>query len=147
MSIKNTIVSAQQNEESILRKLNETANQTASVAGSDDVDLMSIYAENRLKYLVYEPTALMKSILFDLFFYAGYSSGRMGKPNHDTRVNFDYLECEASLENEGSIPDDCLQELLNCFKSGVCYLHKTTRASEKWDFEQKYENWEKFLFN
>ena len=147
MSIKNTAVSAIQNEDSIKRKIAETQNQASSVAGSDDVDLMSIYAENRLKYLVYEPTALMKSILFDLFFYAGYASGRMGKPNHDTRVNFDYLECEASLENEGSIPDDCLQELLNCFKSGVCYLHKTTRASEKWDFEQKYENWEKFLFN
>ena len=143
MSIKSTIVSAQQNEDSIRRKLTETANQTASVAGSDDVDLMSVYAGNRLKYLVYEPTPLMKSILFDLFFYAGYASGRMGIPNHNTRVNFDYLECEASLENEGSIPDDCLQELLNCFKTGVCYLHKTNRGSNKWDFEQKYENWEK----
>lgn len=145
MSIKNTVVSAQQNEDSIRRKLQETANQTASVAGSDDVDLMSVYAENRLKYLVYEPTPLMKSILFDLFFYAGYASGRMGKPNHNTRVNFDYLECEANLENEGSIPDDCLQELINCFKTGITYLHKTTRATDKWDFEQKYENWEKYL--
>ena len=145
MSIKNTVVSAQQNEDSIRRKLQETANQTASVAGSDDVDLMSVYAENRLKYLVYEPTPLMKSILFDLFFYAGYASGRMGIPNHDTRVNFDYLECEANLENEGSIPDDCLQELINCFKTGITYLHKTTRATDKWDFEQKYENWEKYL--
>ena len=143
LAIKNTVVTAQQNEDSIRRKLQETANQTASVAGSDDVDLMSIYAENRLKYLVYEPTPLMKSILFDLFFYAGYASGRMGKPSHNTRVNFDYLECEASLENEGSIPDECVQELINCFKTGVCYLHKTTRVSDIWDFEQKYENWEK----
>ena len=145
MSIKNTIISAQQNEDSIRRKLQETANQTASVAGSDDVDLMSVYAGNRLKYLVYEPTPLMKSILFDLFFYAGYASGRIGLPNHDTRVNFDYLECEANLENEGSIPDDCLQELINCFKTGITYLHKTSRNTNKWDFEQKYENWEKSL--
>ena len=143
MSIKNTIVSAQQNEDNIQRKLQEARLQSASIAGSDDVDLMSVYAENRLKYLVYEPTPLMKSILFDLFFYAGYASGRMGKPSHNTRVNFDYLECEASLENEGSIPDECVQELINCFKTGVCYLHKTTRLSDIWDFEQKYENWEK----
>ena len=87
----------------------------------------------------------MKSILFDLFFYAGYASGRIGLPNHDTRVNFDYLECEANLENEGSIPDDCLQELINCFKTGITYLHKTSRNTNKWDFEQKYENWEKSL--
>ena len=145
MSVKNTIVSAQQNEDSIRRKLQETANQTSSVAGSDDVDLMSVYAENRLKYLVYEPTPLMKSILFDLFFYAGYASGRMGIPTHNNRVNFDYLECEANLENEGSIPDDCLQELINCFKTGITYLHKTTRTSKKWDFNQEYENWEKDL--
>ena len=145
MSIKNTVFSAQQNEESIRRKLQETANQASSVAGSDDVDLMSVYAENRLKYLVYEPTELMRSILFDLFFYAGYASGRMGIPNHNTRVNFDYLECEANLENEGSIPDDCLQELINCFKTGITYLHKTTRTSKKWDFNQEYENWEKSI--
>ena len=145
MSIKNTIVSAQQNEDSIRRKLQETANQTASVAGSDDVDLMSVYAENRLKYLVYEPTDLMRSILFDLFFYAGYASGRMGIPTHNNRVNFDYLECEANLENEGSIPDDCLQELINCFKAGITYLHKTTRNTKKWDFNQEYENWERDL--
>lgn len=143
MSIKSTAVSAQQSEDNLQRKLQEARNQAASVAGSDDVDLMSVYAENRLKYLVYEPTPLMKSILLDLFFYAGYASGRMGKPNHNTRVNFDYLECEASLENEGSIPDECVQELINCFKTGVCYLHKTTRVSDKWDFDQIYENWEK----
>ena len=145
MSIKNTITSALQNEDSIRRKLQETANQTSSVAGSDDVDLMSVYAGNRLKYLVYEPTPLMKGILFDLFFYAGYSSGRIGLPNHNTRVNFDYLECEANLENEGSIPDDCLQELINCFKTGITYLHKTSRNTNKWDFEQQYENWEKSI--
>lgn len=143
MSIKNTVVSAQQSEDSIRRKLNETANQASSVAGSDDVDLMSVYAENRLKYLVYEPTPLMKSILFDLFFYAGYASGRMAIPTHNNRVNFDYLECEANLENEGSIPDECLQELINCFRTGATYLHKTNRATDKWDFEQKYENWER----
>lgn len=145
MAMKNTIISAQQNEDSIRRKLQETANQTASVAGSDDVDLMSVYAENRLKYLVYEPTDLMRSILFDLFFYAGYASGRMGIPTHNNRVNFDYLECEANLENEGSIPDDCLQELINCFKTGITYLHKTTRNTKKWDFNQEYENWEKSI--
>ena len=143
MSIKSTAVASQQNEDNLQRKLQEARNQAASVAGSDDVDLMSVYAENRLKYLVYEPTPLMKSILFDLFFYAGYASGRIGKPNHNTRVNFDYLECEASLENEGSIPDECVQELINCFKTGVCYLHKTTRLVDKWDFGQIYENWEK----
>ena len=146
MTTKNAIVSTIQNEENLQRKLTEAKNQTASVAGSDDVDLMSIYAENRLKYLVYEPNDIMKKMLFDLFYYAGYASNRLAIPNHNTRVNFDYLEADISIENVANIPDDCLEELTNAFKNGVTYIHKTTRPSNKWDFMQNYENWEKSLF-
>ena len=145
MSVKNTISAAVSNQMSIDRKLQETKMQTASVSGSDDVDLMSVYAENRLKYLVYEPTAIMKNMLYNLFFFAGYNSQRMGLPSHNTRLNFDYLECDAVIEKTANIPDDCLSELINSFKNGVTYIHKTNRTTDKWDFEQKYENWEKSL--
>ena len=145
MSVKSTIVSAVQGEENIKQKLTQYSNQASSVAGSDDVDLMSEYCDNRLKYMVYEPTDNMKSLLNDLFFYAGYSSNRMAIPTHNNRLNFDYLECEASIEAAASIPQECLAELITCFKNGVVYLHKTTRATDKWDFAQKYENWEKSL--
>ena len=145
MSVKNTISSAMSNQMSIDRKLQETKMQTASVSGSDDVDLMSVYAENRLKYLVYEPTAIMKNMLYNLFFFAGYNSQRMGLPSHNTRLNFDYLECDAVINKISNIPDDCLSELINSFKNGVTYIHKTNRTTDKWDFEQKYENWEKSL--
>ena len=145
-SVKNTIVSAVNNENSLKQKLISTQNQATSVAGSDDVDLMSVYAKNRLSYMEYTPIPLMANLLKDLFFYAGYNSGKMGIPTHNNRINFDYLECEASLEKVSSIPDDCLTELINCFKSGITYLHKTARLIDKWDFNQKYENWEAFLF-
>lgn len=145
MSVKSTVVSAVQSEENIKQKLTQYQNQASSVSGSDDVDLMSEYCDNRLKYMVYEPTDNMKALLNDLFFYAGYSSNRMAIPTHNNRLNFDYLECEASIEAAASIPQECLAELITCFKNGVVYLHKTTRATNKWDFEQKYENWEKSL--
>ena len=145
MTTKNAITSTIQNEQSIQRKLQEAKMQTASVSGSDDVDLMSVYAENRLKYLIYEPTEIMKNMLYNLFFFAGYNSNRLGLPNHNTRLNFDYLECDAVIDKIGNIPDDCLNELVNCFKNGVTYIHKTNRSSNKWDFEQVYENWEKSL--
>lgn len=146
MTTKSAITSTIQNEENIARKQQELKNQTSSVAGSDDVDLMSIYAENRLKYLIYEPTPIMKNMLNDLFFYAGYYSNRIGLPNHNTRVNFDYLEADAVIEKTDNIPNDCLEELINSFKNGVSYIHKTARASNKWDLAQQYENWEKTLF-
>lgn len=145
MSVKSTIVSTIQSEENIKQKLTQYQNQASSVSGSDDVDLMSEYCDNRLKYMVYEPTDNMKALLNDLFFYAGYSSNRMAIPTHNNRLNFDYLECEASIEAAASIPQECIAELITCFKNGVVYLHKTTRATDKWDFAQKYENWENSL--
>lgn len=145
MTTKNAISTTMQNEENMSRKLKEAEMQTASVSGSDDVDLMSIYADNRLKYLIYQPTAIMKTMLNNLFFFAGYNSQRMGLPSHNTRLNFDYLECDAVINKIANIPDDCLTELVNAFKYGVTYIHKTSRTTDKWDFDQKYENWEKSL--
>ena len=146
MSIKGAVVSTIQGEEAIRQKLLQAENQTASVKGSDDVDLMSEYCDNRLQYMIYEPTDVMKNMLNDLFYYAGYKSGRMGMPNHNTRLNFDYLECDAVLEDiTANISQEILTELVNCFKNGVTYIHKTTRTSHKWDIEQKYENWENSL--
>lgn len=146
MSIKGAVVSTIQGEDNIRQKLLQAQNQTSSVSGSDDVDLMSIYAENRLKYLIYQPRDITKNLLYDLFYYAGYNSGRMGIPNHNTRVNFDYLEADISIQKTTAIPQDCLAELINAFKTGVTYLHKTSRSSNKWDFAQTLENWEKIFF-
>ena len=145
MTTKNAINTTLQNEENMSRKLKEAEMQTASVSGSDDVDLMSVYADNRLKYLVYEPNIIMKNMIYNLFFFAGYNSQRMGLPSHNTRLNFDYLECDAVINKIANIPDDCLTELVNAFKYGVTYIHKTNRTTDKWDFDQKYENWEKSL--
>ena len=145
-SVKSAVVSSVQSEQTIQNKLVQTQNQTSSVAGSDDVDLMSVYAENRLKYLIYEPMPNMKNLINDMFFYAGYNSGRMGVPNHNTRCNFDYLECDAVLESAGAnIPQEIIDEIKNAYKVGVTFIHKTTRTSNKWDIEQKYENWENSL--
>jgi len=142
-SVKTTITETIKNEESLKQKLVQAQNQTASVAGSDDVDLMSEYCGNRLRYYIYKPTSNMENLLYDLFFYAGYNSGRMGLPNHNTRVNFDYLECDASLESAGAnIPQEILEEIKNSYKTGVTFIHKTARTTDKWDIEQKYENWE-----
>ena len=147
MTAKNALVSAVNGENSIRQKLDQTKNQAATVEGSNDVDLMSEYSGNRIKFLEYNPSNLMTNLLYNLFFYGGYNSGRMGLPNHNTRVNFDYLECDASIEKLANIPDDILNELVNCFKNGVTYLHKTTRTGlAAWDFEQKYENYEKWFF-
>lgn len=150
MSVKNTVVSAVNSELSIDRKLQEMKNQTASVSGSDDVDLMSEYTGNRLKCFYYEPTPVVKEMLFNLFFYAGYNSNRMGLPSHNTRLNFDYLEADVVLEKlTNALDNDIMEELINCFKNGITYIHKVVangrQSLDQWDLEQKYENWEMSL--
>lgn len=143
LSVKGAITASIQNEQSLQQKILQTQNQTASVSGSDDVDLMSEYCDNRLKYVVYHPTENMEGLLNELFFYAGYNSSRMGVPTHNNRVNFDYLECDAVLEAiSANMSQEILTELVNSYKTGVTYIHKTTRNTDKWDIEQKYENWE-----
>ena len=144
-SLKNAITSQAQSENNLAAKLEQLRNQTASAAGSDDIDLMSIYAKNRVIFMSYKPNEVMTNMLYDLFFYGGYASGRMGIPNHTRRVNFDYLECEAKIESVATIPEECLNELIACFATGVTYIHKTTRTSKKWDVKQEYENWETSL--
>ena len=146
-SVKNTVQSAITNENNIKQKLLQAENQAASVSGSDDVDLMSVYAENRLKYLVYEPTTYMKDLLFKLFFYAGYNSNRMGIPSHNNRVNFDYLECDAIIETTNkNMTAEIIAELVNSYKNGVTFIHRSGRITNTWDLEQKYENWEVIFF-
>lgn len=146
MSAKNAVVTTMQNENSIKATLLQKEHQTASVSGSDDVDLMSIYANNRLKLLYYTPNEVMLNMINNLFFYAGYASNRIGKPTHNNRINFDYLECDAMIQWQSNVPEECIEELINCFKNGVTYIHKVNSRTTKWDFEQKYENWEK-IFN
>lgn len=141
-SVKSVTQSIIQNENSIRQKQEQLKNQTASVAGSDDVDLMSVYSDNRLSYIVYEPTEVIKNLLKDLFFYAGYNSNRMGIPTHNNRIYFDYLECDAQLDIINSnMSEDIINELVNSFKNGVTYIHKDYR----YDLAQVYENWEREL--
>lgn len=148
MAAKNAIVTAVNNEYSLQATLKQKEYQTASVSGSDDVDLMSIYANNRLKLLYYTPNEIMRNMLNNLFYYAGYASNRIGLPSHNTRISFDYLECDAMIQRTKNIPDDCLEELINCFKNGVTYIHYVSErpAGKRWDFAQEYENWEKIFF-
>lgn len=142
VTFANAIATTQKNEMSLEQKRRELQNQSSSVVGSDDVDLRSEYTENRFKYLVYTPTPVMTSLINDLFFYGGYSTNKMAVPTHNNRINFDFLQCNAEIEKVGNMPDECLTELINCFKTGVTYLHKTARTTKKWDFAQEYENWE-----
>ena len=137
----NTTITQEQNFEIKQKQLQL---QTTSVYGSDDVDLMNQYAQNRLKLKLYEVSPRMKQLLYDLFFYTGYISNTLGLPKTNTRTRFNFVSCELVFEQVPNLPEDIVEDIKNRYSIGLTFLH---RYNSIWDFEQKYENWETSLVN
>lgn len=138
VSTVNTIAQSEQNLEA---KQVQLRNQSTSVAGSDDVDLMSEYTNNKAKIVLYEVSPKMKKALWDMFHYTGYISGEMKIPNFNSRTWFNFVSCDAQFEEVVNIPDNCLNDLKERYKGGVTVMH----YHNKWNWERDYENWETSL--
>lgn len=145
ISVKNAVVNQVQAERNLDQKMLEAKNQSTSVSGADDVDLMSVYTENRAKMCLYECSDIMKALLLDLFFYTGYVSNRMGLPNTHTRLNFDYLEADIIITDHTNMSEEIMNELVGLYKNGLTFIHKVSGRTDMWDLEQKYENIELFM--
>ena len=126
-------------------KMEQLKNQANSVSGSDDLDLLEAYTDNRPKLVLYETSSRMKKLLLDLFYYYGYSTDEIKIPATNTRYWFNFLSCE--LEFTGvcnNISEISKTDLINRYNEGATFLHK--RAGE-WDFAQEKENWEVSLLD
>lgn len=123
--------------------------QAISVAGSDDVDLMSWYNGNRLHLYKYEPATAYRDNVTRYFELAGYSHNRREKPKVDTRVGWNFIACTPDLTIEGTKNNQrqYLTDLVERYQNGVTVLHKQLDANDEpfWDFKQEYKNMEKFL--
>ena len=140
-SIVNSINSIKNQEESIERRLTQAQAQATSVSGSDDLDLMIAYSGNRAKIVNYELSPRMKSSILDLFYYCGYNENSQKTPNVNTRLYFNYLECDLEFmeDTAKNIPINLQEELKKLYKGGVTFLHKVNGSR---NFEQDKENFE-----
>ena len=144
------VISTAQAEQNIAQKLKSTEMEGLSIAGSDDVDLMSIYTDNnKLKYVRYEISERMKLSLGEFFYYCGYVSDVYGNPLErvNSRMWFNFVQCEAVYKYTQNFPQELLDKLTEKFKEGITFLHKNSVVIDNtptnlWDFEQQYENWE-----
>ena len=150
-SVKSAVVTQLQNERNLDEKILASKNQATSVSGADDVDLMQIYAHNRAKMCKYECSDIFKQLMFDLFHYGGYISQRMGKPHARTRLWWDYLEADVVFNGANGMDEEIINELINCYKTGVTFLHNVKNTfnsgANEWDFNQEHENWELSFIN
>lgn len=137
----NTIATTEQNLEA---KQTQLRAQAISVSGSDDVDLMSAYTNNKAKFELYEISPKMKKAMYDVFYYTGYISGVMKVPNTTSRYWFNFVSCDLQLESNVNIPDNCLADLKDCYKNGITVLHA---HGGEYDWNREKENWEVSLMN
>ena len=143
-STVNNLYNQVQAEETIHRKLQETGNQAVAMTGSDDIDLLDAYSNNRAKIGYYECSENVKSLIADLFYYGGYKCGVRGTPNLDSRYWFNYCQCDAEIEEPNNMGRNIIDEIKLKYKEGVTKMH---RKHNTYDFDQEKENWEVSLIN
>ena len=144
----NAVNSTAQAEANQAQKLHQLRQQKESVMGSDDIDLMSKYTGNKAKWMLYEVSPRMKSVLYDLFFYTGYLDGTSKVPDVNTRMWFNFLSCDLVVNEDNNLNSDIMNDIKAKYGIGVTFMHcNTINAVKTWDWAQEKENWEITLFS
>lgn len=142
-SLLGGINTAIQQQNSLDKSLAQLQAQSVNVYGADDVDLLNVYCENKLRLFTYEVSDHMKDILFDLFYYTGYKEGKQGTPNTTSRYWFNFIQCDPVLKNMIlDLPEGVWDAYKDKWKEGTTVFHK---RSSSWNLEQTKENWENDL--
>ena len=146
--LTSSITSQISDENSLQSKLAALQAEGSSVAGCDDIDLMTKYAQNKLLYIRYDVSSKMKLLLNDLFYFYGYAVNRQKTPDFSSRIWFNFVQCDPtwnSNENHAILGnyDNELRARLN---DGITVFHKNLAGIRNiWDLNQIHENWEKWI--
>lgn len=142
-SLVSNISSYISNEREIEQKLTQTKNQSISVQGSDDIDLLTAYSNNKPHQIEYSVSDELKNMIFNLFHYCGYKENKIGIPNLDSRMWFNFIQCDLVLRSFAlSSNEEVQKDIIDKFKAGVTKYHYTDNT---WDFKQEKENAERRL--
>lgn len=141
-SIVNGIQQIQQTEASFERKQQAIKQASTSVVGSDDIDLLSYYSNNRMKIEKWQCSDRMRQALGDLYYYQGYSTNEQKVPTHNNRKWFDFLQCQAVINPTRNIDERFLDDIRERLAIGVTYFHNVNGA---WDLNQVKANNETWL--
>lgn len=153
-SLINSILAQVEASNTLEQKRRDLQLQATSVRGSTDVDLMSWYSGNKLVLNINEPDEVIKSKLYDLFYYCGYKTDSMEKPNFTTRWWFDYLEFtpDFDIESDGAYYAKYapyVDDIVKRCEKGLTIFHDHRNPDgdwdHKWQISQTLENWETWL--
>lgn len=145
------------NNQSLDQKLSLLSKQSIGVSGVDDVSLLKWYSSDRLHEEIYRVRDDVRKMLNQLFHYFGYRCDYYGVPNVDTRVYFNFLQCDPVFDfahptMPGGLNTGLTLEFASIakekFNQGVTIFHYRvpSSASTYWVAAyQQYENWENDL--
>ena len=143
-SIVGSINAIAQAEDNFNKNIALLKAQSVNVSGSDDLDLLESYSDNKAKLCVYEVSDRIKETLWNLFFYTGYKTDELKSPQLHTRYYFNFIQAdiEYKLNKTTIIPIYARDDIKNKFAEGITIIHNN---SYSWDINQNFENWETWL--
>lgn len=143
LSLTKSIAGAVEAEIGMDKHIQELAAKNFNVSGINDSSLFANYGAGKLKLVETFPLDEEVKRWDDIFYYYGYNrAGRMGVPNINSRVWFNYLRGEMSFTDENNYPLWLMERAKDLFRQGVTFFHK---ESNQWDLNQTKENYEKAL--
>ena len=140
----NAINSTVQSERNFEQKQEQLKAQSTNVINSDDFDLLNEYNKNSLLVMTYKVSERVRKLLLDLFYFYGYKCNEIKLPNLNTRKYFNFIQCEADIEEIKSIliKEEYYNLLVELYNKGVTLFHN---YNGHYDIEQVKDNTERNL--
>lgn len=140
LNVASALYSNYQAGQQIEQKQYELQQQATSVIGSDDLDLLSYYNNNRLKIITYKLRPEDEKMVCDLFYYTGYKHSKLEKPDLQSRYWFNFIQCSPVFNEEGNTPyNDYIDDVKARYEAGITVYHSHNGV---YDWNQELENWE-----
>ena len=127
-------------------KMDQYKHQASSVQASNDLSVFRKYGKNKLLQVEYQPTKELRNSIGRYFHLYGYSCDEYGVPNWKTRIWSDYFVIEPQWWQTHTM-ESYLADITARLQSGFRVLHRVNLSDQPfhYDFDSRYENWERSL--
>ena len=127
-------------------KIDQYTHQASSVSSSNDLSVFKKYGKNKLLQVEYQPTRELRNSIGRYFHLFGYSCDEYGVPNWKTRVWSDYFVIEPQWWQTHTL-ESYLADITARMQAGFRVLHRVNLSDQPfhYDFDSRYENWERSL--
>ena len=141
----NNVSKLQESQQNAMNaKIAQLQAQSTTISGTDDIDLLKWYSDNKAHIYRYDVSDAAKNALYHAFDLTGYAKHKYETPSVDSRIWYNFIQCNPALSYIGidNARAIFVDELKKKYQEGVTVYHARTG---QYDFDQQYENWEKWI--